>query len=296
MAALARLTGRPVRWSQDRRESLTAGIHSRPRSTTCGSATTAPARSSPTGPGHRRRGRTVLYFSGVAPALVTVGSLEGGYDFGTVGFELRCVATTTCPVGAYRGFGQPQAHLSTERVLDRIAAELGLDPLEVRRRNLLPDAPRPWVTGGGARMDVGPLGPHLDQLLDAFDYAGWRRRQAARRAEGRLVGIGLSTLAQGTAPTQYGVAGRFGSYETATVAVLPDGQVTVHVGTKSQGQGHETVLAQVAPRRWGATPPTCGSTTATPTPSPTAWAPGAAGRRSWAAAPCSRRPPRCGPR
>ena len=254
-AALARLTGRPVRWGQDRRENLTAGIHSRPQVhdlrvgyDDAGKVVAYRARVT------ADVGEPTLYFSGVAPALVTVGSLEGAYDFGTVGFELRCVATTTCPVGAYRGFGQPQAHLSTERVLDRIAAELGLDPVEVRRRNLLPDAPRPWVTGGGARMDVGPLGLHLDQLLDAFDYAGWRARQAARRAEGRLVGIGVSTLAQGTAPTQYGVAGRFGSYETATVAVLPDGQVTVHVGTKSQGQGHETVLAQVAASALGCDP------------------------------------------
>ena len=116
----------------------------------------------------------------------------------------------------------------------------------MRRRNLLPDAPRPWITGGGARIDVGALGPHLDALVAEFGYDEWRARQVAARADGRLVGIGVSTLVQGTAPTQYGVAGRFGSYESAAVAVLPDGQVTVAVGTKSQGQAHETTLAQVA--------------------------------------------------
>ena len=83
---------------------------------------------------------------------------------------------------------------------------------------------------------------------------GWRDRQAAARAAGRHVGIGLSMLVQGTAPTQYGVAGRFGSFEAATVAVLPDGSVTVTVGTKSQGQAHETVLAQVAATRSAPTP------------------------------------------
>ena len=191
-------------------------------------------------------GNPVLYFSGIGPAIVTVGTLEGAYDFGVVGFDLRCVATNTCPIGAYRGFGQPQAHFSSERTLDLVAAELGIDPAEVRRRNLLPDAPRPWITGSGARIDVGSLGPHLDTLLAAFDYPGWRVRQVEARAAGRFVGLGLSTLVQGTAPTQYGVAGRFGSYESAAIGVLPDGRVTVVVGTKSQGQSHETTLAQVA--------------------------------------------------
>jgi carbon-monoxide dehydrogenase large subunit len=247
VALAALITDRPVRWSQDRAEGLTASIHSREQvhDVTVGYddrgkvlayrvAVTANV------------GNPVLYFSGLGPALVTVGSLEGAYDFGVLGFDLRCVATNTCPIGAYRGFGQPQAHFTSERTLDLIASELGLDPADIRRRNFIPDVPRPWITGGGSRVDVGPLGPHLDQLLDAFDYEGWRSRRADARARGRVVGIGLSTLVQGTAPTQYGVAGRFGSYESADVAVLPDGRVTVTVGTKSQGQAHETTLAQVA--------------------------------------------------
>jgi carbon-monoxide dehydrogenase large subunit len=247
VAMLARMTGRPVRWVQDRTEGLVASIHSREQ---VHDVTVA---YDDTGKVHAYRvdvtanvGNPVLYFSGIGPAIVTVGTLEGGYDFGVVGFDLRCVATNTCPIGAYRGFGQPQAHFSSERTLDAIAVELGLDPIDVRRRNLLPDAPRPWITGGGARIDVGDLGPHVDALVTEFGYERWRDEQRVARAGGRLVGIGVSTLVQGTAPTQYGVAGRFGSYESAAVAVLPDGQVTVAVGTKSQGQAHETTLAQVA--------------------------------------------------
>ena len=246
VALLALITRRPVRWSQDRTEGLTASIHSREQVHDISVA-------------YDDRGKVlayhlnvtanignpILYFSGIGPALVTVGALEGGYDFGVVGFDLRCVATNTCPIGTYRGFGQPQAHFSTERTLDAIAADLGLDPIEVRRRNLVPDAPRPWITGGGARIDVGALGPHLDELEAEFGYTRWREIQSEARAHGQLVGIGVSTLVQGTAPTQYGVAGRFGSYESAAVAVLPDGRVTVAVGTKSQGQSHETTLAQV---------------------------------------------------
>jgi carbon-monoxide dehydrogenase large subunit len=247
VALVARITGRPVRWSQGRSEGLTASVHSREQvhDVTCGYDETGRVLA------YRVEvtsnvGNPVLYFSGIGPSLVTIGTLSGGYDFGAVAFDLRCVATTTCPIGAYRGFGQPQAHLTSERVLDTIAERLGVDPVDVRRRNLLPDQPRPWIVPGGTRIDVGALGPHLDALLEEVDYGGWRRRQAEARAEGRFVGIGLSTLVQGTAPTQHGVAGRFGSWETASVSVLPDGGVTVRVGTKSQGQGHETVFAQLA--------------------------------------------------
>ncbi|MDQ1383614.1 MAG: aerobic carbon-monoxide dehydrogenase large subunit [Actinomycetota bacterium] len=246
-AMLALITGRPVRWIQDRTEGLISSIHSREQvhDVTVGyddSGKVLAYRVDVTA----NVGNPILYFSGIGPAIVTVGALEGGYDFGVVGFDLRCVATNTCPIGAYRGFGQPQAHFSSERTLDAIAVDLGLDPIDVRRRNLLPDGPRPWITGGGARIDVGPLGPHLDALVTEFGYGRWRDLQSEARADGRLVGIGVSALVQGTAPTQYGVAGRFGSYESAAVAVLPDGRVTVAVGTKSQGQGHETTLAQVA--------------------------------------------------
>jgi carbon-monoxide dehydrogenase large subunit len=247
VALLAMTTGRTVRWSEDRSEALTASVHSRPQTH---HVTVA----------HDDDGRVlaldvrvvsdvgnpVLYFSGIGPSLVTVGALCGGYAIPEHGVSLSCVATTTCPIGAYRGFGQPQAHFTTERVMDRVARRCGLDPAEVRRRNLLPDVPRPFVAHGGARIDVGPLVPQLDQLLEEAGYAQWRERQAAARAEGRFLGLGLSALVQGTAPTQWGVAGRFGSWETATVSVLPDGTVTVAVGTKSQGQGHETVFAQVA--------------------------------------------------
>jgi carbon-monoxide dehydrogenase large subunit len=248
IAMLARITGAPVRWEEDRSEALTASVHSRPQVHDVTAAYDDD--------GHLLAlsvdvtsdvGNPVLYFSGIGPSLVTVGALCGAYAVPEHGFTLSCVATTTCPVGAYRGFGQPQAHLTIERVMDRIAQALALDPFEVRRRNLLPDdAPRPLVAHGGARVDIGLLGPQVDELRREFAYDEWRQRQEAARADGRHVGIGVSVLVQGGAPTQYGVAGRFGSWEVATASVLPDGSVTVAVGTKSQGQGHETTLAQVA--------------------------------------------------
>jgi carbon-monoxide dehydrogenase large subunit len=247
LALLARMVARPVRWTGDRTEALVASVHSRAQ------VHHVEAGFDDDGLLLALRvdvvadlGNPVLYFSGVGPAIVTVSSLSGAYRVPAVGWSLAAVATTTCPVGAYRGFGQPEAHLTTERVMDAVAADLGLDPVEVRRRNLLPDAPRPWRGPTGQRIDVGELGPHLDHLLTAFGYEGWRDRQAAARAAGRHVGIGVSTLVQGTTPTQHDTAGRFGSLEVGAVTVLPDGRAEVRVGTKSQGQAHETAMAQVA--------------------------------------------------
>ena len=244
---LARMTGRPVRWSQDRTESLTASVHSRAQMHEVEAGFDESGRLLAL----RVRllsdlGNPVLYFSGVGPALVSVSSLTGGYAVEHLSWHLSCVATTTCPVGAYRGFGQPEAHLTTERVMDRIAADLGMDPVEVRRVNLLPDGVRPWRGHGGQRIDPGPLHDLLDRLVDEFGYERWCRVRDQARAEGRFVGIGISALVQGTTPTQNDTAGRFASLEMASLTVLPDGKVEVRVGTKSQGQAHETVFAQIA--------------------------------------------------
>lgn len=252
---LARITGRTLRWSQDRTEALIASVHARAQVHEVEAGFDDDGRVLAL----RVRvlsdlGNPVLYFSGVGPALVTVGCLTGGYAIGHLAWSLSAVATTTCPVGAYRGFGQPEAHFTTERVMDRVAAALGMDPLDVRRVNLLPDEPRPWMGHGGRRIDVGRLAPQLDLLADELGYEAWRERQGRARAAGRFVGIGLSSLVQGTAPNQHDNAGRFGSMEMASVAVLPDGQVVVRVGTKSQGQGHETVFAQVAADALGVDP------------------------------------------
>ncbi len=248
VALLARMTSVEVQWCEDRVEAMTASVHSRPQVHDVTAAYDDGGRLLALSVDVTSDvGNPVLYFSGIGPSLVTVGALCGAYAVPEHGWTLSCVATTTCPIGAYRGFGQPQAHLTIERVMDRIAQALDLDPIEVRRRNLIPDdVVRPFTAHGGARVDVGLLGPQVDQLLTEFGYDAWRARQQAARDDGRYVGVGVSVLVQGGAPTQYGVAGRFGSWEVATVSVLPDGSVTVAVGTKSQGQGHETTLAQVA--------------------------------------------------
>jgi carbon-monoxide dehydrogenase large subunit len=236
-----------VSWIEDRVEGLTASVHSRDNAQDVEVAYDDGGRILAI----RARittdlGNPVLYFTGAAPSFVCAHYLTGAYDIQSYGFEIRAVATNKCPVGAYRGFGRPQALFAIERIMDLVADELGLDPVEVRRRNLIPDEPRPYRSAVGSRIDCGPLAPVLERAVAEIDYAGWRARQAALREEGRYVGVGFIANVEGGAPNLYGGARRFGAYEFAMTSVLPDGSVSVAVGTKSTGQGHETVLAQVA--------------------------------------------------
>ncbi len=247
IALIAMRVPHPVVWSADRVENLTASLHSREQVHEVEVA-------------YRSDGRVLairtkiladvgnpeVYILGCAPAVVTTSLLAGSYDIPNYGYELHCVVTNKCPMGGYRGYGQPQANFTIERVMDLVAEELGLDPLDVRRTNFIPDAPRPFVSPTGARYDTGSFHGQLNQLLEALDYDGLRREQERSRAEGRYLGIGFASLVEPTAPNIHALAGRFGCYEMAYMVVQPDGHVNVHVGTKSQGQGHATVFAQVA--------------------------------------------------
>ncbi|MFL6138202.1 MAG: xanthine dehydrogenase family protein molybdopterin-binding subunit [Frankiaceae bacterium] len=246
VAALAHRLARPVVWSQDRVEGMTAGIHSRQQVHDIEIA-------------HRPDGRIVamrarlradlgsaeVYALGMAPAFATAGTLPSVYDIQDYAFVVEGIVTNKAPNGGYRGYGQPQAVLSMDRVIDLLADHLGLDPVAVRRTNLIPDGVRPYVTAGGSRLDVGPLTHQLDELLSACGYGELRRQRDAARAGGRLVGIGVAQMVETTAANPHALAGQFGGYEMATVTVHPDGHVTAAVGTTSHGQGHETVYAKL---------------------------------------------------
>ena len=247
VALVAMLVPHPVMWIQDRSESLAASVHSRDQVHEVELAYRDDGRVL----GLRARivadvGNPELYFTGAAPAMVTTSLMTGTYDIQRYAYQLTCVATNKCPLGAYRGFGQPQAQFSIERMMDLLAERLGKDPAEVRQLNMIPDDPRPYESATGAAYDVGSFSAQLEQVLDEVDYRGFRERQEAARAQGRHLGIGLGSMVEATAPNLHVVAGRYGGFEMALVTVQPDGQVTIMVGTKCQGQGHATMLAQVA--------------------------------------------------
>ncbi|MAT04171.1 MAG: hypothetical protein CL424_03895 [Acidimicrobiaceae bacterium] len=247
VALLAMRSPHPVVWSQDRTESLTSSVHSREQIHDVKVAYRSDGRLLGLHVEvHADLGSPTLYFTSAAPALVTTSMLAGTYDIEAYGYALHAVATNKGPIGAYRGFGQPQAIITIERIVDLVAGELGLDPVEVRRVNFIPDSPRPFVSPTGAKYDTGSFGDQFSHLLDALDYEKQRQRQAELRAEGRYVGIGLASMVEATAPNLHAVAGQFGGFEMAIVTVHPDGHVSLQMGTKSQGQGHRTVFAQVA--------------------------------------------------
>lgn len=236
-----------VSWLQDRYESLTSSVHSREQTHEVQLAYSKSGRALAL----RATiiadvGDPVLYFTGASPAMVTTSLLTGTYDIRSYAYSLTCVATNKCPIGAYRGFGQPQAFVTIERLMDRLADEVGLDPAEVRRTNMIPDNPRPYISVTGARYDVGSFGDQFNEMLEFFGYERARAEQEDARRAGRCVGIGLSSIVEATAPNLHSVAGRYGGFEMANVSVQPDGHINVLVGTKSQGQGHVTSMAQVA--------------------------------------------------
>jgi carbon-monoxide dehydrogenase large subunit len=248
VALAARAVGRPATWVETRSENMLAMTHGRAQVQTVTI-------------GGSRDGRVAAYrlevlqdsgaypkFGAMLPSL-TLLMAPGVYDIPTLETSFRSVVTNTTPVGAYRGAGRPEATAAIERAIDLFAAEIGMDPAEVRRRNMLPAFTEPFTSKGGAVYDSGDYPAALEQVLEAADYAGLRAEQAARRERGdvRQLGIGLSVYVEIT-----GGGGEAGaSKENATVEVHPDGSATILTGTSPHGQGHVTVWAMLASEQLG---------------------------------------------
>jgi carbon-monoxide dehydrogenase large subunit len=234
-AAVAMRLGRPVRWSETRSENLVAMTHGR-------------AQVQVVELGARRDGTLVgmradlladmgAYPIGAYLPPTTQSMLAGPYRIPRIAVRGRSVVTTTTPIAPYRGAGRPEATALLERAMDLLAVELGVDPVEVRRRNLIPAEAFPYRTAVGAEYDVGEYERALDEAVRLAGYEELRREQAERRARGdrRQLGIGVGAYVEVT-----GWAREFGS-----VQVHPDGTVTVLTGTSPHGQGHETSFAQI---------------------------------------------------
>ncbi|MDH3644773.1 MAG: molybdopterin-dependent oxidoreductase, partial [Gammaproteobacteria bacterium] len=181
--------------------------------------------------------------------------LAGVYTTPAVYCEVKSAFTNTVPVDAYRGAGRPEATYLLERLVTKAAKQIGVDPVELRRRNFIPADAFPYQTPVALEYDAGNYMATLEDATKGADYDGFsaRREEAAKR--GRLRGIGVSTYIEacGIAPSQ--VAGalgaRAGLYEAAKVRVHPTGSVTVFTGSHSHGQGHETTFAQLVTEALG---------------------------------------------
>ncbi|MBA2282022.1 MAG: xanthine dehydrogenase family protein molybdopterin-binding subunit [Acidimicrobiia bacterium] len=242
---LARRSGRPVRWTESRSENLVGMGQGR-------------AQVQFVEIGGRRDGTveayrlSVLQDAGAYPAIgaflpyFTRMMAPATYAFPKVECNTSSVVTNTTPTVAYRGAGRPEATAAAERAVDLFAAELGLDPVEVRRRNLVPAFAEAYTTPVATSYDTGDYGGALDRVLEAAGYDGLRAEQARRRDAGDPValGIGVSTYVEIT-------AGPTAGEEYARVEVVADGSVLVHSGSSAHGQGHATAFAMVASEELG---------------------------------------------
>ncbi|MEE8548575.1 MAG: xanthine dehydrogenase family protein molybdopterin-binding subunit [Alphaproteobacteria bacterium] len=248
--------GRPVKWTADRSESFLADVHGRDH------VTEAELALDENGKFLGLRAHTIAnmgaYLSTIAPGIPTWlhGLLFAGqYTTSAIYVNVKGVFTHTSPVDLYRGAGRPEATFVVERLVENAAREMGIDPVEIRRRNLIPPDAFPYQTPVVAIYDSGDYAPVLDKALEMADYAGFEARRQQAEHSGKLRGIGFSNYIEacGLAPSKVAGAIGFalGLWESAQVRFNPTGNVTVFTGSHAQGQGHETAFAQIVSDRLG---------------------------------------------
>ena len=245
LGVIAKRVGKPVRWRETRSESMVGLGHGR-------------AQLQYITIGGKRDG-TVTHYQFLAiqdsGAWVDMGTIlapfmtrpmsSGVYAIPNIECRTTSVVTNTTPTVAYRGAGRPEATAAIERAMDMFALELGMDAVEVRRKNLIPKFLAPHTTVVGQTYDVGDYETCLDKALVAADYTGWRAKQKAARASGaaKQIGIGVSVYVE--------ITGGVGSGEQAKVEILDNGHALIYTGTSPHGQGHATSWAMLASEQTG---------------------------------------------
>jgi aerobic carbon-monoxide dehydrogenase large subunit len=249
VAWIARHLGRPARWTETRYENLIAMTHGRAQQHT---VTIGGSRD-----GNVQAYRLeIVQDAGAYPRIgavlpmLTILMTTGPYDIPKAEAVAKVVVTNTTPIGAYRGAGRPEATAALERAIDLFAAEIGADPADVRRKNLLAPFTEPHRTAFGALYDTGDYVAALDRALSAAGYTDLRKEQAQRRAAGdvRQLGIGVASYVE---ITGMGDGEDTPPQENATVEVHPDGTATILTGTSPHGQGHATAWAMIASEELG---------------------------------------------
>lgn len=257
VALLARHLRRPVRWLEDRVESFISTVHAREQviEVTLGA----------------RRDGTItalsahvigdmggyLHSMSYGPVWLTSVLITGAYKIDNARVDMQAVLTNKTPYGSFRGWGHPKATFAIERMMDRLALALALDPVEVRRKNFIPPEAFPHQTLHHV-MDSAEFAGCLDKALGLADYAGWRQRQADLRQQGRYIGIGIGYYVEETSlgPSRalnYG--GVFtGGYDTSHIRVEPSGEVTVFTGFSDIGQGFVNGFIQICADTLGVHP------------------------------------------
>ena len=256
----SRKLGHPVKWIETRTENMTVAHQGRDQIATVRM-------------GAKRDGTITAFHVDIladfgaynmilTPLIPSLGAfvMGGCYKIPNVQTDITGVFTNKCPTDAIRGAGRPEATQMIEVTLDQVAHELGMDPVEIRRRNFIPKEDFPAETATGVVYDSGDYHKTLDLLLEHVDVAAFRREQEALRAQGVYRGLGLCTWTEicGLAPSRItgpaGVGVQAGLWESAMIRVHNTGAVTVYTGTSPHGQGLETAMAQIVADKLGVDP------------------------------------------
>ncbi len=250
----SRKVGRPVKWTAERSESFLSDTQGRDHVTHAELALDADGKFV----GLRvdtaaNLGAYLSTFSTVVPTYLHGILFAGCYTTPAIYCEVKAVFTNTVPVDAARGAGRPEAAFVLERLVDTAARELGVSPVELRRKNFIRDFP--YQTPVALQYDTGDYDATLDEALELANYDTFEERRAEARERGKLRGIGISTFLEacGIAPSAVvgSLGARAGLFESGQVRIHPTGSVTVFTGSHSHGQGHETTFAQVVSDRLG---------------------------------------------
>ena len=247
---VARKINRPVKWVSTRTEASMTDAHGRDHVTRARVA----FKNDGTITGFHvqtwaNQGAYISTFAPLIPTALYLTLLSGLYKVKGIWGEMWGTLTNTVPVDAYRGAGRPEASYVLERLVDLAARELNMDPLEIRRKNLIQKSDFPYQTPVAFQYDSGDYQALLDKLEQMSNYKKMRADQAEARKKGKIVGIGLAGCIEASGPAPSAVAGSLGSavgfWESAKIRVHPTGKVQLFTGSHSHGQGHETTFAQV---------------------------------------------------
>jgi len=226
---------RPVKWVGDRSESLASDAHGRDQTDEAELALDATGRMLALRVAATVNLGAYLAYSAGVPAMITLHSWTTVYDLPLVHATVRAALTNTSPVAPYRGSGRPECTYVMERLADKAAREMGIDPVELRRRNMIRPGAMPYLTAGGQTYDCGEFERMLDRALELADRKGFAARKVESERHGRLRGIGVSVHVESS-----------GLYnERMEIRVDSGGSVAVQAGTLATGQGHETMYAQM---------------------------------------------------
>lgn len=248
--------GRPVKWTADRTEAFMSDAHGRDHVSRAEFAFDKDGKILALRVATQANmGAYLSTFAPCVPTYLYATLLAGVYTTPVIYAEVKAVFTNTVPVDAYRGAGRPEATYLLERLMDVAARELGIDRVELRRRNFIPADAFPYQTPVALQYDSGDYQSTLNECLRVADWAGFEPRRAEAAARGKLRGIGISTYLEacGIAPSAVvgSLGARAGLYEVGTIRVHPTGSVTVLTGAHSHGQGHETTFAQLVADKLG---------------------------------------------